>query len=122
MSSETLKSQVEKCSVQEAKEILGEYDVFGPEEWRVFFGDKFQVANIPEIPWSQDDLKYPTIKQEHFLFLGINVLDGEPLNMSTWNKLYKEDGGPDQPRLNAKDGDEFLKLRWYLIPVGGVEA
>jgi hypothetical protein len=48
-------------TVQEAKDVLGESNVFGADEWFKFFGKKFQLANIPEIPWSASQLKNPGI-------------------------------------------------------------
>src|SRR3989344_8251134 len=54
-----------------AQEIVGKKNFFGPKEWTKFFGKKFQLATIPEIPWSKNELENPGINQEHFLFLGL---------------------------------------------------
>ena len=125
MSPETEIPTQNNCSIKEAKEILGEKNVFGPEEWKRFFGDKFQLANVPEIPWSQVELENPEINQEHFLFLGLDRLDGKPLNLSAWNKLHS---GENHPKfyldwyLSHKFAQVTCGLRWYLMPVGIVES
>jgi len=83
MTLETERPVQNPCSIQEAKEILGKKNVFGPEEWLKYLninltkeqlavGHKFNVTDTPEIPWSQSQLEHPEINQEHFLFLGIN--------------------------------------------------
>ena len=82
------------CSIQEAKEILGAKNVFGPEEWKKFLGDKIQLEKIPEIPWSKEELKNPGLLQEHFLFLGLDQLEGKPFTLLTWHNLQKDKDHP----------------------------
>jgi len=103
---------------QEAKKNLGQKNVFGADEWKKFFGNAFQVKVVPEIPWSMDVLKNPGINQEHFLFLGLNVLGGEPLNIPAWNKLRKD---KDHPKLLWTTWNKHAftqrtcELRWYFL-------
>jgi len=110
---------------QEAQALMGEESFFGSEEWRKFFGEKFQLANIPEIPWSQSELENPGINQEHFLFLGLDQLDSKPLNLPAWQKLYP---GGDNPKfcldwyLSHKFAQGSCETRWYLMSVGIVEG
>ena len=109
------------AGAHEARSILGEKNVFGPDEWKELFGRKFQVTSIPEIPWNMDVLKNPGIDQQHFLFLGLDVLGGEPLNIPTWDKLYP---GKDKDHqrlctLYFRNIPAFYQhtcdLRWYLV-------
>ena len=116
------------CSIQEAKELLGANHFFGPEEWEKFFGKKFQLAKLPKIPWSQFDIRISQeygIKQEHFLFLGVDKLSGEPLNIDTWIELYH---GNDHPKFASDWSDDWAtdirnetcRSRWYSMPIGYV--
>ena len=106
---------------EEARKIMGEKNFFGQEEWTKFFGEKVQLATIPEIPWSQSELENPGINQKHFLFLGLNCLDGEPLNLPIWRELYP---GENHPKfyldwyLTHDFAEKTCGLRWYLMPVG----
>jgi hypothetical protein len=107
-------------TIQEAKEILGENNFFGPDEWKKFSGDKFQATVIPEIPWNGETLKKPGIDQKHFLFLGLDSFNGRPLTADTNYSL-----GPWN--LNWGDyKDNFAhhpcKFGWYLMPVGLVKG
>lgn len=125
MSAETEKLPT-KCTIKEAKEILGVNNVFGPEEWKKCFGDKFQVTIIPEIPWSRAELEKPEIKQEHFLFLGLEQLGGEYLNLPSWTKLFPSDNYPKFYRdfwfLKKDFAQVTCKPRWYFMPLGIVEG
>lgn len=101
-----------------ARRILGEKNVFGPDEWKKSFGKKFQVTSVPEIPWSVDVLGNPGIDQEHFLFLGLDVLGGEPLDIAAWDKLYPGDGDPKLywiPWNKQTFARRTCELRWYLV-------
>jgi len=112
-------------SIQEAREILGINNVFGPEEWKKFFGDKFQLTDIPKIHWTKTALSNLPIKQDHFLFLGLDSIGGEPLNVATWYKNYS---GDKDPKFDGNFGlaniraEATCKLRWYLMPVGIVKG
>lgn len=110
---------------REAREILGAENFFGPEQWREFFGEKFQLASIPEIPWSQAELESPGINQEHFLFLGLECLEGKLLNLPEWHEVFP---GKDHPKfcldwyLRHSFAQKTCKARWYLMPVGIVNG
>ena len=112
-------------SWQEAQALMGEKNFFGSQEWIKFFGKKVQVANIPEIPWSQAELESPGINQEHFLFLGLEHLDEKPLNLPMWHKVFP---GGKHPKFywDWYLSHDFAKttcgFRWYLMPVGIVEG
>jgi hypothetical protein len=110
---------------QEAREVLGENHVFGPEDWLKYFPGKVSfTGEIPEIPWSREEIKNPGITEPHFLFLGAREFDGKPLNLATWYDLLK---GPDYPRFEETQGTEedvaqhTCEFRWYLMLVGNVK-
>jgi hypothetical protein len=117
-------------SWEEAKVIIGEGNFFGPEEWKKYFGDKFQITNIPKIPWTRNELKnlnkdlshYKDLL--HFLFLGLDYLDGKPLNLQTWYDIYSvkehhpkiySDPHHFSEYLSKDFAKETCKLRWYLM-------
>lgn len=118
----------ERGDIEEAKQILGRNNFFGPVQWRKFFGDKFQADTIPDIPWSVDILKKPEIDQPHFLFLGIENLGGRPLDLKNgvwWdiygyqNKTHPTFGSIAS--LSENDAKITCGLRWYFMPIGSVE-
>jgi len=105
--------------------MTGAKNIFGPDEWTGFFGGRFNLDSIPEIPWSQTEIEKPGIKQEHFLFLVLDRLEGMPLNLSTWYHLYR---GGAHPKFF---GDWYLimpfaqdacEYRWYNMPTCIVEG
>lgn len=121
---EFLRGPTQTVTVEVAQEIVGKKNFFGPKEWSMFFGKKFQLATIPEIPWSQSELENFEIDQKHFLFLGLSHLDGKPLNLSTWREIYP---GGNHPKFDFdldwwypthKFAQATCGLRWYLMPVG----
>jgi hypothetical protein len=120
-----LSGSTQDLTVEVAQEVMGKKNFFGPNEWTEFFGEKVQIATVPEIPWSQAELENPGIKQEHFLFLGLDRLDGKPLNLPTWNKVYS---GEYHPKfyldwyLTHDFAKKTCRLCWYLMPVGIVEG
>jgi len=122
---EFLRGSTQTVTVEVAQEIMGKKKFFGPQEWTKLFGKKFQLATIPEIPWSQSELENPEINQEHFLFLGLDRLDGKSLNLPTWHKLYP---GENHPKfyldwyLPHDFAQRACELRWYLMPIGIVEG
>jgi len=122
---EFLRGSTQTVTVKVAQEVMGKKNFFGPEEWTKFFGKKFQLTTIPEIPRSQSELENPGINQEHFLFLGVDNLDGKPLNLPAWHKVYS---GENHPKfywdwyLTHKFAQVSCELRWYLMPVGVVEG
>lgn len=122
---EFLRGSTQTVAVEVAQEVMGKKNFFGPQQWAKFFGKKFQLDNIPEIPWNQSELENPEINQEHFLFLGLDRLDGKSLNLPAWHKLYP---GKNHPKfylewyLSHKFAQAPCELRWYLMPVGIVEG
>jgi hypothetical protein len=65
-----------------------------------------------------DVLRDPGISQEHFLFLGLNVLGGEPLNIPAWHELHLGKEHPKLfmiPRNKQAFAQRTCDLRWYFI-------
>jgi len=126
MSPETEKLIQNPCSIKEAKGVLGEKNVFGPEEWKIFFGDKFRVMNIPTIPWSQTELTEPiqkAYKERHFLFLGLERLNDQEdvtLNLGDLKKVLNVDLLDQSKKPHIPDefsviNQTHTQSRWYLI-------
>lgn len=103
----------------------GSNNFFGPEEWVQFLGPTHSIGKVPEIPWGKELLENPLIKQVHFLFLGLDSVGGNPLNMFTWNEILKAWKTPNiypgvtthNPELELNH--EVCGARWYLMPVDG---
>ena len=90
------------CTLNEAKEILGNKNVFGPEEWTRIFGINTIIDNSSiEIPWSAEVLRNPGINQSHFLFLGVDEFNGKPLNLQAWCDYFQ---GTDHPKFLRSGG------------------
>lgn len=105
----------------EVQALMGKKNFFGSLEWMKFFGNKFSLANIPEIPWSQTELENPGIDQKHFLFLGLDLLDGKSLSLPAWHKIYHGENHPKfywEWYLTHKFAQIPCELRWYLMPIG----
>ncbi|MGA2505551.1 MAG: hypothetical protein ABSG01_15830 [Anaerolineales bacterium] len=89
-------------TVQRAKMILGDKNVFGPKEWLTHFrsvgtNTNFTEARLNEageIPWSEDILRTASLGQPHFLFLGLPDLNGTPLNIPGWHALFNNGNNP----------------------------
>jgi hypothetical protein len=103
-----------------AKEILGEKNVFGPEEWKKYFFQQLDPSAIPPIPWNFAELENPGINQDHFLFLGITEFKGHPLTLSNWYDFVSIPSSSG--RSNFYTSHRFSRImceaRWYLMPVG----
>lgn len=112
-------------NLNEAKEIVGKENFFGPNEWLKLVTKKFSLSKIPEIPWSAGELEDPGINQDHFLFLGVDRLDNKPFDLTA---LHKFCPGPGHPKfywdwdLSQNFAKKTCGLRWYLMPVGILEG
>ena len=135
MSPETEKPIQNQCSIKEAKEILGKNNVFGPDEWKKFFGNKVsftpdQLTKIAELPWSTGILEKPGINKQHFLFLGLerlNAIDGPVFDVQNWPYIldnFLKDKSR-KPVICAPNQNPFRhpllgmkpQTRWYLTPI-----
>lgn len=115
-----------------AKAIMPKGHFFGPEDWLTHFGgrvkfNKTQLTKVAEIPWSEEELKNPGINQPHFLFLGIEKLDGKSLNLPKWHEVYPS--REEHPKFHTDSwyleepyAKDTCQLCWYLMPVGAVKG
>jgi hypothetical protein len=102
ISSETQKTVQNSCNIVEAKEILGEKNVFGQDEWLKYFqamginlgSTEDEIRNAGAIPWSKEKLRNTGVNQPFFLFLGVKDINGEPLNINKWNSLLNKGQNP----------------------------
>ena len=90
-----------------ARAILPNGHFFGPEDWFARFGDrvsftKKQLAQAVELPWSEDKLENPGIKQAEFVFLVPAKVDGGPVTLKHLHEVFPEGGHPK------------FYLEWYL--------
>lgn len=123
-----LRGSVQSVAVEVALRTMGRNNFFGPEQWRLVFGEKFQLLSIPKIPWTHGELKNPGINQKHFLFLGLECLDGKPLNLLMWQSVFIATDRGDHPKfyrnkyLINRLAQGICANRWYLMPVGVVKG
>ncbi|MCH7758757.1 hypothetical protein IID20_00130 [Patescibacteria group bacterium] len=122
---------------QELRKIMGIENCFLPDDWESIYGVKLtnkQRREIAEFPWSEVILNSPCpfikdklIKETHFAFLGIEQINGQPLNLFHFEKcltLFQNQpcfaftNWPDRI-VNWYPSEELPKvtcdLRWYLI-------
>ncbi len=110
-----------KLSWQEAREIM-KGNFFGPDEWMKFFNLPDRLTTVPEFPWTEDELVYPGLKQEHFLFLGLSSLGNTHLDLMNWYQRGKGVHDMVRPALANKFALSPCQYRWYLMTVGYVEG
>jgi hypothetical protein len=134
-------------TLKEAKQILGENNIFGPEEWLRFFSKEIPDAAV--FGTTYENLHYRYTKEAikdfpHFLFLGIDwtkckttpntlpkwagyhpVYCSLPYTLPMWHSYFN---GPEHPKfddakglkLDVQDGFEYgtCMSRWYLMYIG----
>lgn len=75
--------------IKEAREILGK-DVMGPEEAEKAFGIRFEAKDIPEIPFSREELEKAKSLGQFLILRAAKAPDKSPLTMEKMNGLLKE--------------------------------
>jgi hypothetical protein len=75
--------------IEKAREILGR-DVMGPEEIAKAFGMRFETKDIPEIPFSREELEKAKILGQFLVLRAAQSPDGSPLTMGKMNELLKK--------------------------------
>jgi len=104
---------------------------FGIEDWVSFYGARLSqkaLRQVAQFPWGEDVLNSPcpfhkgkTIRETHVAFLGIEELNGEPLNTLKFRKLHPATGQPrfyfaDNPWYAKEDfASQPLSFRWHLM-------
>ncbi len=114
-----------------ARALMGK-NFFGIEDWATLYGANFsqkQLRQVAEFPWGEDVLASTcplcgkTVKDCHFAFLGLDRLNGKPLNILKLQELHPNTA---QPRFYRYTPDAWYSkekfatettcdLRWYLL-------
>lgn len=114
-----------------ARALMGK-NFFGIEDWATLYGANFsqkQLRKVAEFPWGEDILASTcplcgkTVKDCHFAFLGLDRLNGKPLNILKLQELHP---ATTQPRFASFTPDSWYSkekfatgttcdLRWYLL-------
>lgn len=109
---ETLTSKInsESASTEQittAIETIGKQNVFGPEEVEKTFGIRLEAENIPEIPFSKEDLERAK-ELGQFLILRVDkTAGGQPLTVEKMQETL-------QPKLDKeKSGKILYSTDWY---------
>ncbi len=93
--------------MKNAKELLGSQDVLGPEEIEKAFNIKLKMEDVPNIPFSKEELEQAK-KLGQFLILRIDkAKDGAALSMKNMQDLLSEEFEKDG------HGDIFYDTDWY---------
>ena len=114
--------------------VMGK-NFWGIEDWLYYslikeFLTKEQRRKVVDFPWWDNDTlnspcpfnKGKLVKDTHFAFLGISGINGQPLTVAKWLKLYPGNGQPKfycnndpwhagQPHTDVAT----MQLRWYLM-------
>ncbi len=109
----------------EAREVLGQENVFGPSAVENTFGTKLETKDIPPIPFSKAELERAK-EQNQFLVLRIDKApDGQPLTMKKMNeimtpKFKKNNKGKvffdtDRYKNEPFYTEETSTIRWSLV-------
>ena len=114
--------------------VMGK-NFWGIEDWLYYslikeFLTKEQRRKVVDFPWWDNDTlnspcpfnKGKLVKDTHFAFLGISGINGQPLTVAKWLKLYPGNGQPkfyfdtDPWHVGQPHTDVVtMQLRWYLM-------
>jgi len=114
-----------------ARAIMGK-NFWGVEDWAAMYGVNFsqkQLRQVAEFPWNEDVLNSTcplcgkVVKDCHFVFLGIDRINGKPLTILKWQEIHPTTGqpkfysyAPDAWYSNEKFAKETtMSFRWYLL-------
>ncbi len=125
-----------------AMEIFDKTNIFGLGHWTEYYGwDSTFVPNeeaclLDTVPWTEEQLtarcpfhEGKRVNETHFLFAGLNRLDGNPLTVM---HLHERHRPPSQPHFFSYKWpgplyppSEFetkatCSFRWYLMPIEAV--
>jgi hypothetical protein len=132
-----LGSLFQYVTVERAKRLLGANHVFGPAEWRKYFGKAVNIPEgaVPPIPLDSAALLHPGLAAPHFLFLGLEQFEGEPLNLLKYLKMYASNlakGAEPSFTTEARESEIYrvgsadkwveatCSFAWYLMPIGSL--
>lgn len=89
--------------LQEASELIGPENLFGPEALRKAFG--IEVRDVPSIPFSRQELERAKIRGEMLILRVDKAPDGSDLTMEKMNDICT-------PKFQGK-GKILFKVDWY---------
>ena len=123
-----------KCvvSVAEARELLGDKYVFGPEEITNAFGFEIEESEILPIPYSREELEQAKELGEQLILRVSHDGEGNPMTMERINEIMetrmdpKTEGRLLHDTSSYKDEEFFkndpLKTEWKLVGTSFVPA
>jgi len=91
---ENIETELILKQISNAKEILGEENVFDHEAIKVAFGEKniqIDIEQIPPIPFSKEELKRAKDLGQFLILRVDKTADGQPLTMENMNKLLEDE-------------------------------
>src|SRR3989338_4357241 len=129
----TLKAFETSTDTRIARLVLGKSFV-DVADWVTLYGARFsrkEVHQALKFPWHEDILMGPCpfnpgqlVKDTHPAFLGLEKLNGSPLNVMKWNELHPKKDDL-QPRMYCDPNhwyatekhttEVLLQPRWYLM-------
>ena len=99
--------------IEVAIEILGKENVFGPKEIEKALGIKVKPEQIPEIPFTREELERAK-ELNQFLILRVDKAnDGKPLTIAKMNELLKGKVKGGTRALNNYGGSGKIDDSWY---------
>ncbi|MDO8507937.1 MAG: hypothetical protein Q7S53_05245 [bacterium] len=109
---------------KEAKEIMGE-NFFGPLEIERTFGRKLDRSEIPEIPFSREDLEGAKELRQFLILRTDKDADGKPLTIKKMDEqfgLMEEFGSDAWARKESFFNTKTPRTGWALTGRGGFKA
>lgn len=114
-----------------ARAVMGK-NFFGVEDWSALYGVNFsqkQLRQVAEFPWGEDILNSTcplcgkVVKDCHFVFVGLDRINGKPLTILKLQELHPATGQPKfysyapsawySEQKFAKE--TTMDFRWYLL-------
>jgi len=94
-------------SVAEAHELLGDKYVFSPEEITNAFGFEIEESEIPDIPYSREELEKAKELEEQLILRVSHDGEGNPMTMKRINEIM-------ETRMDPKtEGKLLCNTDWY---------
>ena len=88
-------------SIKEARELLGDKMVLGPEEIATAFGFEIEESEIPPIPYSREELEKAKELGEQLILRVSHDNEGNPMTMKRINEIM-------ETRMDPKTEGKFL--------------
>jgi DNA polymerase III delta prime subunit len=104
---EKIYSTEKDITVEEAIEILGAKEVLGPKELQDIWGIELATEDIPEIPFSQEELERAKELGQYLILRADKTPDGKPLTILAMDVLKKQDFE------EAGGGKILYDIDWY---------